>query len=216
MNEAYTSSRTDIAAAAIAGGASTVLDVGCSNGAIAAELRRLSESDPVIVGIEIDAVLAQEAVAFVDELRVGDAASELSSLRADGRTFDTIILADVLEHLVDPWSALVDASAMLSPGGVVVISLPNVAHWQTFYNLAVHKRWPRRARGVYDATHLRWFAEADVRSLVAGAGLDLLSMKRKPRLADRPGARINRLSGMAARVWPTGFTYQFLVTASKE
>ena len=42
MNEAYTSSRPDIAAAAIAGGASTVLDVGCSNGAIAAELRRLS------------------------------------------------------------------------------------------------------------------------------------------------------------------------------
>ena len=169
------------------------------------------------MGIEIDAVLAQEAVAFVDELRVGDAASELSSLRADGRTFDTIIpFADVLEHLVDPWSALVDATAMLSPGGVVVISLPNVAHWQTFYNLAVHKRWPRHTSGVYDATHLRWFAEADVRSLVAGAGLDLLSMKRNPRLADRPGARINRLSGMAARVWPTGFTYQFLVTASKE
>ena len=40
-----------------------------------------------------------------------------------------IIFADVLEHLVDPWGVLRELRPMLSPGGRVLLSVPNIAHW---------------------------------------------------------------------------------------
>lgn len=212
----YTSLRPDLAAVVLNNSPERILDVGCSNGTLAQELRRRSQGHIRIVGVELDPLFAAEASLAVDEFISGDAMDALAELRAAGREFDAIIFGDVLEHLVDPWACVDDAVAILSPEGIVTVSLPNVAHWTTFYNLAFRKSWPRRDRGLFDGTHLRWFAERDVRKLLDSAGLELVELRRKPRIADKPGGRLNRLSALAVRLWPTGFTYQFLVTARRK
>lgn len=44
--------------------------------------------------------------------------------------FDLIILFQVLEHMPEPLKTLLDCSALLKPGGVLMVSVPNLESWQ--------------------------------------------------------------------------------------
>ena len=107
----------------------------------------------------------------------------MSSTRAPHGTYDTLIAADVLEHLKDPWTALRRYAQLLEPHGTAVVSLPNVGHWSTYANLA-RGTWPRRPEGIFDATHLRWFTLRDARELLLQAGLR--PHRRRPARLDPP------------------------------
>jgi hypothetical protein len=80
------------------------------------------------------------------------------------------VLADVLEHLPDPAAALRRASGWARPGGAILVSVPNVAHWQARLTL-LRGRWPQEDSGTFDASHLRWFTRDSLRTLLTGAGL---------------------------------------------
>src|SRR5215210_8085734 len=140
-----------------------VLDLGCSTGWLAAALK---ERGPVeVVGIEREPAYAAAARERCDQLVEGDV--EAVDTRALGR-FDCLVAADVLEHLVDPWSALERYAAQLDPGCRAIVSLPNAAHWTTYAYLA-RGSWPRLPEGIHDRTHLRWFTLRDAVELVEGA-----------------------------------------------
>ena len=94
-------------------------------------------------------------------------------LGALGR-FDCIVAADVLEHLIEPWAVLDAAVETLEPGGSVVVSLPNVRHWSVLRALLVDGTWPKADEGgIFDSTHLRWFALRDAIEMIEGAGLSV-------------------------------------------
>ena len=80
------------------------------------------------------------------------------------------MLADVLEHLADPLAALRRAAGWARPGAAVLLSVPNVAHWQARLTLA-RGRWPAHESGTFDSSHLRWFTRDSVATLLADAGL---------------------------------------------
>ncbi len=62
----------------------------------------------------------------------------------------------MLEHLSDPLAALVVGQPASRPGGVVIVSVPNVAHlWVRLSLLA--GRFDYADRGILDRTHLRFF-----------------------------------------------------------
>ena len=63
---------------------------------------------------------------------VGDV--ESMDLTALGR--DAIVFGDILEHLRNPKEVLQRVSALLKPGGKVLISLPNVANIWVRLNLS--------------------------------------------------------------------------------
>jgi methionine biosynthesis protein MetW len=80
-----------------------VLDVGCSSGYLAHILR--DEFNCRVTGLEIDADAAAKAESFCEKVIVADV--EKVDIAAFGDTrFDTIILADVLEHLQNPGDVL--------------------------------------------------------------------------------------------------------------
>src|SRR4051794_11655735 len=144
--------------------ATRVLDLGCATGATGAALKR--RQDVHVTGIEIEPEYAAEAATHLDEVIVGDVATPPEGLG----TFDALIAADILEHLVDPWTTLAAYTKHLTPGATAVISLPNVAHWSTCKALLAGS-WPRKPEGIFDATHLRWFARKDAEELLRQAGL---------------------------------------------
>ena len=189
---AYENPRPEVQAL-VPRGARRILDLGCSSGALGAELR--ARQGAHVVGVELDAGYAEDARARLDEVVQADVEELLADERALaglGR-FDCLIAADVLEHLRDPWSVLRRAAELVDPGGAVVVSLPNVRHWGTFYHLGVRGRWPRDPQGVFDATHLRWFTLRDARELLEQAGLDVRAVS--PRLRVRlGGSRLDRLA----------------------
>ena len=147
-----------------------VLDLGCGGGHNGALLKRAGARE--VVGVELHAGAAAQARKRLDAVVQGDLA-HLDLAQLGDEPFDAILASDVLEHLADPEAVLARALTHLRPGGAVVVSLPNVAHVVVFANLLM-KRWPRRSSGIFDRTHLRFFAKRDMVRLLEGAGLRVL------------------------------------------
>ena len=82
------------------------------------------------------------------------------------------MLADVLEHLLDPDAALARAAGLLAPGGTVIVSLPNIAYVRARARLA-RGVWRYERTGIFDRTHLRFFTRRTAREMVERAGLEV-------------------------------------------
>ncbi len=199
---AYESVRPEIVAL-VPPGARRVLDLGCASGALGAALKGRGEVE--VVGVERDPAYAAEARERYDRVVEAD----VESVPGDLGRFDCLVAADVLEHLVDPWTALRAYARMLDPGCRAVVSLPNVAHWSTFARLAAGS-WPRLPEGIHDATHLRGFTLRDAVALCEGAGLRVEHVERRPWVLWR-GTRLDRHAGPLARLG--AFTFQHVLAA---
>ncbi|MGB0112655.1 MAG: hypothetical protein WBP59_05500, partial [Ilumatobacteraceae bacterium] len=110
------------------------------------------------------------------------------------------------------------ATAMLEPGGTVVLSLPNIRHVSAAWSIFVRGSFPRRSRGLFDETHLRWFTPGDVRAMCESVGLGVETVGFNARLLDRPGGGAN--DWIARQRWASSVPivreflgYQVLVTA---
>src|SRR5690349_17266679 len=131
-----------------------VLDVGCGRGEFARTLRASrSASKLEIVGLEWSRAAAEAARSALDKLIIGNI-EEVALPYED--YFDCIVFADVLEHLIDPWSTLQRATSLLQKNGTVIASIPNVQHWSVIVNLLCG-RWEYSEFGIMDSTHLRFF-----------------------------------------------------------
>jgi 2-polyprenyl-3-methyl-5-hydroxy-6-metoxy-1,4-benzoquinol methylase len=202
--DAYESVRPEIVDL-VPAGARRVLDLGCSTGWLAGALKQRGEVE--VVGIEREPAYAAIAEKRCDRVVVGD----VEDVPPDLGRFDCLVAADVLEHLVDPWSALEAYVRLLDPGCRAIVSLPNAAHWTTFAALA-RGSWPRRPEGIHDATHLRWFTLRDAVELCDGAGLRVEHVERRPWVLWR-GTRLDRHAGPLARLSP--FTFQHVLAARR-
>lgn len=157
-------------------GARRVLDLGCASGAFGAALKARGAA---VVGVERDPEYAARARERLDEVLEAD----LDDLDPGGLgTFDVLVAGDVLEHLVDPWTTLRRLAAVVEPGGVAIVSVPNVRHWETFWEIGVRGSFPRRNEGVFDHTHLRWFTLYDAIGLLDQAGVDYEAVSREMRV----------------------------------
>ena len=146
----------------------TILDVGCGCGNFSELLKK---SRPVEVwGVELDKQAANVAASKLD--RVICAAFD-SGLNLPIQGFDCIVFNDVLEHMVDPFSALLYAEKLLRDGGVVVASIPNVRYFVTMWDLLVHKNWKYADWGVLDRTHLRFFTCRSIISTFSDLGYQI-------------------------------------------
>ena len=185
-----------------------VLDLGCATGATGAALKRRQAVE--VIGVEREPEYAREAAARLDRVVTGDV--EALDPQQLGR-FDALIAADVLEHLVDPWTTLHGYAQLLQPGGTAVVSLPNVGHWSTYMYL-LRGTWPRKAEGIFDATHLRWFTLRDAEQLLRQAGLQPRAVVRRGWVAWR-GSRADVLAPPLLRVpgLRTLFTFQHVIRA---
>ncbi len=71
--------------------------------------------------------------------------------------YDFIIMADVLEHLVNPKQALKNLSRLADAETQMLISLPNVAGWAMRKQLFFQGDFEYQESGLLDKTHLRFF-----------------------------------------------------------
>ena len=110
---------------------------------------------------------ADAARQVLSEVLVGDV--ERLALPWAPASFDALILSEVLEHLVDPWATLERLGRLVRPGGLLLASSPNIAHWKVIREL-IAGRFDLADQGVFDRTHLRWFTPSTFRALAEGAG----------------------------------------------
>ena len=214
---AYTTPRADVSAM-VPQAALSVLDVGCSNGALGESLCRACPGRQVF-GIEIDPAFALQARRHLQQVVCADLNELDWAACLPGVQFDCIIFADVLEHLIDPRRHLMEAQRRLRPGGCIVVSLPNIRHVSSLYSIFIKGTFPLRERGIFDKTHMRWFTINDARRLVAGLGMRVAHTSYILRLGDRGGGMLNRIVNRLPRPIQGLFlireflTYQFCVCA---
>jgi 2-polyprenyl-3-methyl-5-hydroxy-6-metoxy-1,4-benzoquinol methylase len=135
----------------------TILDIGCGCGNFS-ELLKKSRSVEVW-GVELDKQAADVAASKLDHVIC---AGFDNCLNLPSQSFDCIVFNDVLEHMIDPFSALLYAKKLLRDGGVVVSSIPNVRYFATMWDLLIHKNWKYADWGVLDRTHLRFFTQCSI------------------------------------------------------
>lgn len=77
---------------------------------------------------------------------------------------------DVLEHLVNPWETIRRLDSLLKPGGLLIISVPNIRNYHILVDLAFKGKFSYTESGILDRTHLRFFTRASAIELAESAG----------------------------------------------
>lgn len=139
-----------------------LLEIGCAYGFFLKEARGTFQ----VRGIEI----AEEAVeachrAGLHEVEQGSA--DAATLRRIGEV-DAIVMLDVVEHLVDPFSTLETCSQQLAPGGAMLITTGDFSAWLA--RLA-GSRW----RLMTPPQHLWFFTPASLRRIARRLNLELVA-----------------------------------------
>jgi SAM-dependent methyltransferase len=140
-----------------------------------------------------------------------------------GRDFDVILAADVFEHVRDPDRLLAQCSQRLRPGGTVIASVPNFAHWYPRLRV-VSGRFDYDRRGILDRGHIRFFTKRSFERLATRSSLRVRRREAVgvPQEVMRRGGNetttagsvaqlIDRLSRASVAIWPSLFAYQFVV-----
>ena len=156
-----------------AGQGRRLLDVGAADGLLS---RQLTERGWRVTAIEGDPALAQAGARHCERMITLNLDREIPL--GEG-PFDVIVYGDVLEHLVDPLRVLVELDRSLGPNGVVIISVPNIAHLWIRLLLLVG-RFDYLDRGILDQSHLRFFTERSLRAMLADAGLSIERFSATP------------------------------------
>ncbi len=140
----------------------TLLDVGCGAGFF---VREASEQGYSAEGIEF----SREAVEFgMREGGVRLTEGDLLHAQFAGRSFDIVTLWHVLEHLPRPVETLKKIRAILKPGGILILAVPNFDSVQArlFRGRWYHLEVPR---------HLYHFTPGTLRGLLDARGFDVLA-----------------------------------------
>lgn len=140
-----------------------VLDLGCGDGAFAAELVASGAS---VVGVDVARTAVERARARVpqaDFRLVGEG----EPLALDGWA-DLVWAGEVLEHAVDPVGLVLEARRALQPGGTLVATTP------------AHGPLLTRTSNLDPRTdHLRFFTARSLRA-VLGEAFEQVTVRRRP------------------------------------
>jgi SAM-dependent methyltransferase len=142
-----------------------VLDVGCGTGSNASWYRRHGARE--IVGVELDDASAARAAKVFDRVVRGTIEEAIDEL--DG-SFDLIVCADVLEHLVDPWALVTHLNRLTNRSTVLAVSIPNIRFLGAIARIAIGRGFQYQEQGIFDVTHLRFFTRRDVDRMMRQGG----------------------------------------------
>jgi 2-polyprenyl-3-methyl-5-hydroxy-6-metoxy-1,4-benzoquinol methylase len=140
-----------------------------------------------VAGIEFDLEAAEKARRVTRNIFLGDP----TEVALPPDSFDLITAFHVLEHLPNPLEALRKMLHWLSPGGLIIVEVPNIG------GVGAHL-FGRYWSGLELPRHLTHFTPATMTAMIDRAGGRVVSAlhKTKPRyllrsmtgwLADRPG-----------------------------
>ena len=99
-----------------------MLDFGGGNGVL---LRELSKRFDEVVCIDLNADIAREVVRIYGLRNVQVMSEDIFALGLPDGHFDTVIAAQVLEHILDLDRLAAEMRRLLAPGGELLVSAPS-------------------------------------------------------------------------------------------
>jgi 2-polyprenyl-3-methyl-5-hydroxy-6-metoxy-1,4-benzoquinol methylase len=174
---------------------------------------------------DLDWLALEADVGHLPELRrrfSGAAIVDVQGLTRLPGDHDVMIMADVLDHLINPEHILRMAHDALRPGGRLLVSVPNVAHLYVRLVL-LFGRFPYAERGILDRTHRVFFTRRSTRELLARCGFaierETVSTVPLPLAFPRWPKWLLEVSGWlleaVTRVFPKLLGFQLIVSARR-
>jgi methionine biosynthesis protein MetW len=196
---------------------SRCLDLGCGDGRMSGLWLQQRRCEYIGVDIAQNAVRAARARGL-EAVRVEDA----SQLPFENDSFDAVVCIEVIEHLFEPQMALREALRVMKPGGVLLVTTPNVAYWRRRIDLALLGRWnplgdPMAVEQPWRDPHIRFFNRGALHRLLACVGLENVAVSGHggSMLRDLPwlgrnarGTDSSRLYQLIERHLPPLFAYR--------
>jgi glycosyltransferase involved in cell wall biosynthesis len=153
-----------------AGTGHDILDVGCGEAFLAAQFQKAGNR---VWGVDAlpDAKHAPEIEGYAQ----ADLDRGLGAVWSD-RTFDKILLLDILEHLRRPEQLLRDCLPLLRANGQLIVSVPNAVNISVRLTV-LFGRFNYTERGILDRTHLRFYTRATAHALLTENGFEVVQHK---------------------------------------
>jgi 2-polyprenyl-3-methyl-5-hydroxy-6-metoxy-1,4-benzoquinol methylase len=147
-----------------------VIDIGCGEGYLATELKKLNNR---ITGIDVLPAASEKS--SLDRYYSADLDNGITPVirQLKGERFTRAILLDVLEHLKRPETILDECHEILERDGQLIISVPNIANIVVRMSL-LFGEFNYTERGILDKTHLRFFTRKTARQMVESRGYRIL------------------------------------------
>jgi SAM-dependent methyltransferase len=166
--------------------AATVLDVGCGDGSAGTTAARVLDGHRV-VGVDWSQDALRRAATRLNEVVRGELTG--GGLPFASGSADAVLFSEVVEHLVDPDSALDELRRVLRRGGHLMLSTPNLGAWYNralllagvqpvFSEVSLRRIHGRPGREVVG--HLRLYTARALREFVAASGFEVVRVAGAP------------------------------------
>jgi len=191
-------------------GGKKVLEMGVGDASLT---KRMFEMGAIVDTIEMDPIAGEVASSYCRAV-YQENLEHLDKINLQDQ-YDVVVMADVLEHLKNSEFVLSKAKSYVKTGGLLVVSLPNVANIYVRLNL-LFGRFPYHTRGILDKTHVQFFTLKTAEQLLIRTGWvivgeDVTSIPIGiifPFLLKRPLKYILNVLHAVTKMWKGLFAYQ--------
>jgi 2-polyprenyl-3-methyl-5-hydroxy-6-metoxy-1,4-benzoquinol methylase len=170
-----------------------------------------------VMGVELMEIAnSNQKHPLIDKFQIANIEQE--NIQAKEEYFDIIICADVLEHLVDPWSIVNKLSQYLKKEGLLIVSIPNIREWKTLGKIIFQGDFSyQSAGGIMDKTHLRFFCKRNIYQLLNTSALSIFYSKPNFMLKVLPEGKKRRVINLLTfRLFENFLAVQYIFIARKK
>lgn len=192
----------------------TVLDIGAGNGLLGCLISKI-KPNILIDGVEpsIEAALLAKSYyrTFYNDY-FQNVSNEIFK-----NSYDFIILADVIEHVIDPLGFLLEIKKCIPEECRIILSIPNVAHGSVRLSV-LNGIFNYENSGLLEKTHLRFFTFNTIEELFQKAGLNVESvdfLQRSFEFGKKWAIKPSLISQYKMLRDVHALTYQYLVVVRK-
>ncbi|PIS38646.1 MAG: hypothetical protein COT34_02605 [Candidatus Nealsonbacteria bacterium CG08_land_8_20_14_0_20_43_11] len=191
--------RLSAALAMIKGG--SVLDLGCGDGLLLSKLRERGIAGE---GLDISQIAVKKAKEIGVKAEVFD--FSVNKLPFSDKSFENVVLLDVLEHLYAPFDILKEAVRVSKQN--IIIAAPNfnsiAARWQMLIGKTPENNQPKKG-------HIYWFNLNVLRGLLKQSGLEIIELKTNTIFEHR--VLLKNIFQFLLNFFPNVFALSFVVKA---
>jgi len=159
-------------------GGELIVDLGCGDGSW---LDRIAPRYRTAIGVDINRAPIDERPSGPDDWQFIHADLD-AALPFDDGVADAVRANQVIEHVREPAALLTEARRILRPGGLLVVTTPNVRYVSHLIRLIVLGRGPMTsahepgASHAWDDGHCHYFTPGDLRRIARSSGFESIGM----------------------------------------
>lgn len=162
----YGLSPTQLKIVELVGKDKEILEIGPATGYMT---KKFVENHCRVDIVEIDEAAAAKIKRLARET-IRDSIENPAVFKKLNRNYDFIIMADVLEHLVNPEEVLKRLLVVATAKTKLLISVPNIASWVMRKQLFFKGDFQYQESGLLDKTHLHFYTVNTLPKILSGCG----------------------------------------------